>query len=505
MVRKAALVLWGIAALSALLSPASAQMRQISIDAGKVAGAIRPSIQGVNQVPVRPNRPRSRDLRKQFRDLGITSVRTHDTAGPTDIDAFRKGKPLDGIIFPNWDADPEKPESYVFGPSDAVIAGIVDTGAEVYFRIGRTYDSDPFRPPDFEKYANVVKHIAMHYNGGWAGGQHYNIRYWEFWNEPDVASDWGPVDNPMVGADWTVNWPAPIGQFYNLYEKVARAVKGYDPKLKVGCCALSRGQSSSPYREGLIQFCARHKVPLDFYSWHHYADDSSDPWDYVRIARQVRELLDDNSFYHAEVHCTEWDLSLTPATRGPHPQGHNSMEAAAWVASSLIYMQDAPLEIAQYETGPSLFNRDGTYRRKAWVFKAAGAMRQTPRRLAVAGADTIGFAVLAGRSEDGKMVQILMSNYEIADLGGGPPMAIRPPNVPVLEPRLGIEYKDNRGYSMTVSNLPWGQGEFSVKRYRITDKENLELVEDTSGKGGTFELSNPLPPPAVELIVLQQK
>jgi hypothetical protein len=103
------------------------------------------------------------------------------------------------------------------------------------------------------------------------------------------------------------------------------------------------------------------------------------------------------------------------------------------------------------------------------------------------------------------MVQILMSNYEIADLGGGPPMAIRPPNVPVLEPRLGIEYKDNRGYSMTVSNLPWGQGEFSVKRYRITDKENLELVEDTSGKGGTFELSNPLPPPAVELIVLQQK
>jgi xylan 1,4-beta-xylosidase len=505
MARKATFLLLGSVALSALASPASAQTRQISVDAGKVIGTVRPGIQGVNQVPLRVNRPNSPDLRKQFRDLGITSARTHDTAGPTDIDAFRKGKPLNGIIFPNWDADPEDPESYVFGPSDQIIAGILDSGAEVYFRIGRTYDSDPFRPPDFDKYASVVKHIAMHYNDGWAGGGHYNIRYWEFWNEPDVASDWGPLDNPMVGANWTVNWPAPINQFYSLYEKVAQALKGYDPKLKVGCCALSRGQSSSPYREGLIQFAAKKKVPLDFYSWHHYGDDASDPWDFVRIARQVRELLDSNSFYNAEVHCTEWDLSLTPATRGPHPQARNSMEAAAWVATSLIYMQDAPLEIAQYETGPSLFERDGTYRKKAHVFKATGAMLKTPQRLAVAGADTIGFGVLAGRSQDGKTVQVLIGNYEIADLGSGPPMAIRPPNVPVMEPRLGIEYKDNRGYSMTLTNLPWGQREFSVKRYRVTDTENFDLVGETSGEGGTFVLSNPLTPPAVELIVLEQK
>ena len=58
---------------------------------------------------------------------------------------------------------------------------------------------------------------------------------------------------------------------------------------------------------------------------------------------------------------------------------------------------------------------------------------------------------------------------------------------------------------MTVSNLPWGQREFSVKRYRITDKENLDQVGETSGKGGTLVLSNALPPPGVELIVLQQK
>jgi hypothetical protein len=458
-------------------------------------------IESVRSPYYEPNLP---DLRKQYRELGIDSVRTHDTAGPTDIDAFRNGHSLDGTIFPNRDADPEKAESYVFGLSDQVITAIRESGAGVYFRIGRTYDSDPIRIPDYDKYANVVKHVAMHYNGGWAGGYHYNIRYWEFWNEPDVASDW--IEHGSgVEENYTVNWPAPIREFYRLYEKVARSLKSYDPTLKVGCCALSRGQSSSPYREGLVRYCAEHKVPLDFYSWHHYTDDSSDPWDYVRIARHVREILDTNGYYSAEDYCTEWELCLTEATRGPHPQSIHSMAAAAWMASTLIYMQDAPIEMAHFETGPSLFERDGTYRKRAYVFKATSAMLKTPQRLAVAGADTIGFAVLAGRSQDGRTVQVLISNYEIPDLGGGPPVALRPPNVPVLESRLGIHYANNQGYSLRLRNLPWGDREFSVRRYRITEMENFDPAGETSGKGGTFVLSDPLPPPGVELIVLEQK
>jgi hypothetical protein len=59
-----------------------------------------------------------------------------------------------------------------------VLRAIHDAGAEVYYRIGRSWGAnnvDP--PPDFDKYAGVVKHIAMHYNQGWANGFHYNIRY----------------------------------------------------------------------------------------------------------------------------------------------------------------------------------------------------------------------------------------------------------------------------------------------------------------------------------------
>ena len=93
--------------------------------------------------------------------------------------------------FPDWKADPEKPESYNFGPTDKVLAAIRASGAEVYYRIGRSWGANINPPEDFDKFANVVKHIAMHYNQGWANGFHYDIRYWEFWNEPEAYS--GPA------------------------------------------------------------------------------------------------------------------------------------------------------------------------------------------------------------------------------------------------------------------------------------------------------------------------
>jgi len=147
------------------------------------------------------------NLVQQYKELRVDQVRTHDYMGPTDIDAqFTQNNSMlawlipgaaqrdevakngnASIIFPNWNADPEKPASYNFAPTDKVLAAIYKTGGEVYYRIGRSWGAnnvDP--PPDFDKYANVVKHVAMHYNQGWANGFHYNIRYWEFWNEPEA-------------------------------------------------------------------------------------------------------------------------------------------------------------------------------------------------------------------------------------------------------------------------------------------------------------------------------
>jgi hypothetical protein len=143
------------------------------------------------------------------------------------------------------------------------------------------------------------------------------------------------------------------------------------------------------------------------------------------------------------------------------------------------------------------------------------AMLDTPERLHLTGSDTFGFAALAGRSTDGKTVRVLISNYQI-------PPDFKPHVMPIppevqsmlnldlsklkfLPPRTGIRYENNLGYTLTVDHLPWGNASFAIKRFRITKTQDLPLVEEKTGKDGKVQLSNPLPPPGVELIVLQRQ
>ena len=133
---------------------------------------------------------------------------------------------------------------------------------------------------------------------------------------------------------------------------------------------------------------------------------------------------------------------------------------------------------------------------------ALGAMLDTRLRLAVNGADTSGFAVLAGKSADGTRVQVLVCNYEIPEAKRNLPLKL--PKLVGLEPRHDLAYQNNRGCELKVSHLPWGQGEFTVKRYLTTD--TLNWAETTStGKGGILQISSALPPPGMEFIVIQQK
>ena len=76
--------------------------------------------------------------------------------------------------------------------------------------------------------------------------------------------------------------------------------------------------------------------------------------------------------------------------------------------------------------------------------------------------------------------------------------------VKFLPPRTDIVYRNNAGYNLTISNLPWGNDAFTIKRYRISKSENFELVEEKSGAGGSLKLGNSLARDAVEFIVLQR-
>lgn len=500
-------------------SPANDGFRLLEVDASEVTGEIR-SFQGLNgpPTPVMAGLP---DLVTRYHELRVNQVRTHDFMGPTEIDskfdqnnsflawlipdsAQRAGVVKSGnasIIFPDWSADPEKPASYNFAATDKVITGIHASGAEVYYRIGRSFGANVNPPADFDKFANVVKHIAMHYNQGWANGFRYRIAYWEFWNEPEIF------------------WSGPPEQFYSLYEKTVRVLKSVDPTLKVGGDAKAFPYDGGPYLEGFVDYCATHKLPLDFYSWHTYADGSADPYDAVRLANRIRSVLDTHGFPKAESILSEWNLSAD--FTDDEKLILQGAENAAYIGAVLNYLQDAPVDHAQFYRGDAawmgLFDVQGQYFKTAFTFKAAGKMLDSPKRLRVTGTDTIGFSAIAGRSEDGRTVQIFISNYAIPagyrPHSFGMPPEIQKMGTPLpdfskvkfLPSRTDVVYRNNAGYNLTINHLLWGQEPFTIKRYRISKTQNLELVEEKSGTGGTLKLANSLAPDTLELIVLQHK
>lgn len=125
-------------------------------------------------------------LTEQFRQLRVNQVRPHDFMGLTEADSkydqnnsflawlipdsAQRASVVKGgnasIIFPDWSADPEKPASYNFAPTVKVIAGIRASSAQVYYRIGRSFGANVNPPDDFDKFASVLEHIAMHYKPG---------------------------------------------------------------------------------------------------------------------------------------------------------------------------------------------------------------------------------------------------------------------------------------------------------------------------------------------------
>jgi hypothetical protein len=260
-------------------------------------------------------------------------------------------------------------------------------------------------------------------------------------------------------------------------------------------------------------------VPLDFYSWHIYPMGTEDPDEPIRLALEIRGVLDAHGFPKAESILSEWNL--TPNFTDAGKDELRSAHDASFIGAVMSYFQDAPLDRAMFYRGDAawmgLFDLQGRYYKTAYAFKAMGKMLDSPQRIAVEGTDTFGMAVLAGRSPDGKSVQILISNYAIpanykpSDMRV--PAALLVPQAPPpenhkkksLAPRTGIIYRNNAGYNLVIRNLPWDNAAFNLKRYRISNTQNLDLVEERSLSGDSLRLSNPLPVDTVELLVLQME
>jgi len=323
-------------------------MGRISVDFSKKVNRIKP-LHGIGNAPILGAGDES--MFHYLGEAGIPYSRLHDTGGAygnyiyVDIEN----------IFRNFDADVNDPESYDFTFTDWLLSALEKQGVRPFYRLGATIENAQhikayriYPPKDYDKWAEICAHIIRHYNEGWADGFHYDIEYWEIWNEPDNYPD--IKDNCM--------WKGTMEDYFHLYEITSRKLKGYFPHLKIGGYAscgfyaitetnCSDTAKSSPRTEYFVTFfhefmkyisSEKHRSPLDFFSWHSYAPCKET----ITHAKYCREQLDSYGFYDTESIFNEWN---------PGTWRRGNANDAAYIAEMMINLQDAPVDKAMYYDG----------------------------------------------------------------------------------------------------------------------------------------------------------
>lgn len=425
------------------------QEQRCGVDFSRPSGCLRP-LNGVNNGP--NGGDGCVDVTPFYKAAGFPFARLHDCNWPhpnvVDIPA----------IFPDFSRDPDDPANYNFVPTDDYLKAILDCGTQVVYRLGTSIEHSPRKyhthpPTDYAKWARIATHIVRHFNDGWANGFHHRIQYWEIWNEPDIGAMWSGTRE----------------QYYELYAAAARELKAVDRSLKVGGPGLS---SDNELRVGLLKYCRDHEIPMDFHSWHAYGGD---PAALLKNAIQVRHVLDEHGFTQTESHLNEWNYmpGEWPQIMSPNfPRDRRAIfaritghEGAAFAASGLIHLQDAPLDMANYYTGDcfwwGLFDGFGVPHKTYYAFLAFKWLLGTPVRATIDAPDG---TLCAGLSEDGRQAGVLISNFAAAP----------------------------RELTMDLRGLPAGQP-LACEKYLLDASHDLELVETETITGGLVTLRENLP------------
>lgn len=388
---------------------------EFTVDFSRTNGVIR-ALHGVNLGPLCYRG--MVDLSAYHRELSPPLTRLHDVVW-VNYDAVDIS-----TLFRDFRNDPAQAASYDFAATDDYLAAIVKVGFPIIYRLGESIEHTPRKyrvhpPPDSEKWADICCAVIRHYNEGWAGGFRHNIRYWEIWNEPE--------NQPAM-------WTGTDDQFLKLYEVTANAIKARWPDLKVGGPSLGY---TGEFKDGqfqagafLLRFlrhCRAQQVPLDFFSWHRYAGD---PADYARRARALRQLLDEHGYTKTESHCNEWNFLPNEDWRPMMKEGQGltrerwseqmrGPQGAAFAAWTLISLQDAPVDMANYYTAEiqmfGLFNFNGVPQKTYYAFKAFRQLLDTPQRVATPPSVAGQVALCAGLNASRTQAAILLSNFSTPD------------------------------------------------------------------------------------------
>ena len=425
----------------------------LTADFSDVVGRIK-AVNGTNLGP-RLSSSRYNTHRPLFKDAHFGLVRLHDA--PADNSGFRIVDVQH--IFGNMNDDPADPANYYFTATDDYIKSILDAGSPILYRLGASIEhSAPNtyfvkEPEDYEKTGEIYAGIVRHYNKGWGNGFHWNIEYWEIWNEPNIGQ---------------AMWDKDFAAYCRFYAAMAKRLKREFPEIKVGGPAIS--EYAADLLSQFIDYCRQENAPLDFCSWHAYTASLDD---ITSSPAKVRRLLDERGFTETELHLDEWhyfncawdevqgtkgNLDFRVAlNNGDH--GLNGIDAAAFDACALILWQDTPLDSSSYycttmatDDNWGLIDKYGFPFKTYYAFRMFGEMTDSaPNRIRCGGAPE-NIAILGGTGSGGAKRLIVASFKEKASA-----LTIRLSGVP-------------RSGTVTVESLEAGrQREPSVSDLAYTD------------------------------------
>ena len=241
-----------------------------------------PTLQIVPCPPVRPGGPARDNAYKALRDLGADYVRyapwyPYPKLGVAELDPPKDGKTswdfslidpmmidfleatkghpiiLNFSTIPQWMFKTDKPVVYPADPNQ--LAWDYEQGAEL-------------RDPSFKEVADYfARFLSWYTKGGFTdefgqqhvSGYHYSIPYWEVLNEVELEHQMSPQ------------------MYTRLYDEVANALLRVDPNLKFVGIAAARPSREPEFFEYFLD-PKNHKpgVPLDFISYHFYAEPRAD-------------------------------------------------------------------------------------------------------------------------------------------------------------------------------------------------------------------------------------
>ncbi len=387
------------------------QFATVKVDLSIETGKIKP-MHGMCNGPV----SYGADISSLFREIGVPYVRFDET--DTAISAYAVDI---SRIFKDKNADPRNASNYDFSYTDKYIAAAYNSGAEVIFRLGESFDrmgsgKELKSPEDLDRFADVCANVVRHYNDYWGEGFAYGIEYFEIWNHSlaySKSSDAG----------------------FELYRRVSSAIKLVDPDIKVGGMCFS---DTAAVRE-FLKHCKHRHSPLDFITLSCF---DCDPKSLSECIREITPLIYNLGYSNTELIIGSWSF-IDSEMLEKHPldkvllsagaeyaqlrrklfDSQSSVKGAAYALSFMIEaskikeLSTACFYDAQPNISPfcAICDRFGNPQKPFYAFKAYGELYRAGKEIYSICEEQTGFApsgisALAALGNDG--FYVLISSFD---------------------------------------------------------------------------------------------